>query len=924
MAAKQNHLYLVDGSGFIFRAYHRLPPLSDPEGTPVGAVYGFTAMLWKLIEELNGADEPTHLAVILDAGKHTFRNDLYPAYKANRPEPPEDLRPQFPLIRDAVRAFGVPCIEQAGWEADDIIASYAKAALAQGWHVTIVSSDKDLMQLVQPGLELYDTMNNRRLGRDAVIEKFGVPPEQVIEVQALMGDSVDNVPGVRGIGPKGAADLIQQFGDVETLIARVDDVKRPKMRESIAASVDDIRLSKQLVTLVDNLDLPEPLEQLDIQDPPHGPLSAFLKKHGFRSLLAKLAREAASHGDPLPPEAPQTAVPFDHAAYECVTTPARLHWWIEAARAQGHVAIDTETTDLNATRAELVGVSLALAPGKACYIPVGHGTGEGLLVERPPQLGRDVVLTALKPLLADPATLKIGQNLKYDMIVLGQYGLIVAPFDDTMLISYALDAGRHNHGMDDLSDRHLGHHPIAYKDVCGTGKSQIGFAEVPLDKATAYAAEDADVTLRLWQTLKPRLWREQVTRVYEMIDRPVAPVIARMETAGIRVDRSALADLSAAYAIELARLEAEIFTAAGGPFNIASPKQLGEVLFDRLGLPGGKKSKTGQYGTDVSVLEKLAEDGAEIAQKVLDWRQNAKLKSTYTDALQQQINPRTGRVHTSFHMAATTTGRLSSNDPNLQNIPIRTEMGRRIRHAFVAEPGNVIIAADYSQVELRLMAHIADVAPLKQVYAEDGDIHMLTAREVFADELAAGVDPADLRRRAKTINFSIIYGTTAFGLAQRLGVDRGAAQRYIDLYFDRFPGIRDYMARTVAFAREHGFVTTLFGRKTHLPLIHSKNGGERQFAERAAINAPIQGTAADIVKRAMIRMPQALADAGLQDVRMLLQVHDELVFEAPAALVERAVPIIQATMTNAAAPALSLSVPLDVEIGTGASWGAAH
>lgn len=923
MSARKQHLYLVDGSGYIFRAYHRLPPLTDPEGTPVGAVYGFTAMLWKLIEELHGADEPTHLAVVLDAGRHTFRNELYPEYKAHRPDPPEDLVPQFPLIRDAVRAFSVPCIEQAGVEADDIIGCYAKAALAAGWNVTIVSSDKDLMQLVEPGLDLYDTLNNRRLGRDAVIEKFGVPPEQVVEVQALMGDAVDNVPGVRGVGPKTASELIKQFGDVENLIANIDQIARPKLREAIANSIEDIRISRKLVELKCDIDLPEPIEAFAIKDPPHGPLSTFLKKHGFRSLLAKLAREAASEGDPLP-EAPE-APPFDHSAYQCITDEKTLDAWIAKARAQGFVAVDTETTSLDATRAELVGVSLALAAGKACYIPVGHGSGEGLLAERPPQLPRDLVVEKLKPLLEDPATLKIGQNLKYDMMVLARYGLNVTPFDDTMLISYALDAGKGGHGMDDLAQKHLGHSCIAYKDVCGTGKSEIGFAEVPLDKATAYAAEDADVTLRLWQALKPRLWAEQVTQVYEMIDRPMVPVVASMERAGIKVAREALVDLSAAYASEIARLETEIFALSGGPFNIGSPKQLGEILFDRLGLPAPKRGKTGAYSTDVNVLEGLAnEDGGAIAALVLEWRSNSKLKSTYTDALQARINPETGRVHTSFHLAATSTGRLSSNDPNLQNIPIRTEMGRKIRHAFVAEPGHVILAADYSQIELRLMAHIADVPQLQQVYAEDGDVHWLTAQEIFPEEIAAGVSADELRRRAKTINFSIIYGTSAFGLAQRLGVDRGSAQRTIDRYFDRFPGIRAYMARAIAEAREHGYVKTLFGRKIHTPMIGSKNVGERQFAERAAVNAPMQGTAADIVKRAMIRMPAALAEAGLKDTRMLLQVHDELVFEVADDEVARAREVILRTMCHAAEPAVKLCVPLNVEIGTGPSWGAAH
>ncbi len=916
----KQHLYLVDGSGYIFRAYHRLPPLTDPHGTPVGAVYGFTAMLWKLITELANAEAPTHLAVILDAGSHTFRNDMYEHYKAHRPPPPEDLVPQFPLIRDAVRAFSVPCIEEDGYEADDIIASYALAAKAAGYNVTIVSSDKDLMQLIQPGIDLLDTMKNQRIGRAEVIDKFGVPPELVGEVLALMGDTADNIPGVRGIGPKTAAELIQQFGTVEGLLVNLDAVKRPKLRDSIAAATDDARLSRELVRLKDDLPLAEPLESLTLRHPPHEPLAKFLAKHGFRALLAKLGREAeAAHAMPVAATDAE-AVPFVHGDYETVTTLERLAWWVAQATRCGIVAIDTETDSLDAVRARLVGVSLAIAAGQACYIPVGHRSGEGLLAERVDQLELASVIDTLNPLLADQAVLKIGQNLKYDMIVLRQHGApLLAPFDDTMLLSYALDAGRWNHGMDDLSTRHLGHTPIAFKDVTGGAKGKWDFAQVELRKATDYAAEDADVTLRLHAKFRNRLWREQATRIYENVDRPLVPVVAAMEIAGIHVDRAELAGLSAAYEIEIARLEGEIHGLAGGPFTIGSPKQLGEVLFERMGLKSGKKSsKTGAWTTDVTELERLAEDGAEIAAKVLEWRQLSKLKSTYTDALQAQINPATDRVHTSFALAATSTGRLSSNDPNLQNIPIRSALGRRIRHAFVAEPGNVLMAADYNQIELRLVAHIADVPELKAVYGEGGDVHALTAQEVF------GEVTRDTRARAKTINFSIIYGISAFGLAQRLGIDRGEAARYIELYFSRFPGIRNYMAETIAAAKEQGFVTTLFGRKCHVPLIFSKNQGERQFGERAAVNARVQGTAADIVKRAMVQMPAALAAAGLTGTRMLLQVHDELVFEVPDGEAEAARPVIAEVMANAHRPLVDLSVPLGVEIGMGKSWGDAH
>ena len=915
----KNHLYLVDGSGYIFRAYHRLPPLTDPHGTPVGAVYGFTAMLWKLIEELNKAEAPTHLAVIFDAGAITFRNEMYAGYKAQRPPPPEDLVPQFPLIRDAVRAFGVPCIEQEGVEADDIIASYALAALREGYAVSIVSSDKDLMQLIQPGLDMYDTMKNCRVNRDDVIAKFGVPPEQVGEVLALMGDSVDNIPGVRGIGPKGAAELIQQFGTVDALLSRLDEVKRPKLREMLEASADDARMSRELVRLRDDLPLHDPLDKLELKEPPQDRLAPFLAKHGFRALLSKLGRETeAAHAAPAD-DTP--AVPFDHAAYECVTTMDRLDWWIEQSTIHGLVAVDSETDNLDATRACLVGLSLALAPGVACYVPLAHKSGEGLLAEPVDQLNAKDVIARLIPLFENPAVTKVAQNLKYDLIVFGRHGVgTIAPYEDTMLMSYAVDGGRWNgHGMDDLSVRHLGHTPISYKEVTGTHKARVTFDFVPLRRATDYAAEDADVTLRLYQKLRGRLWREQATRIYQTVDRPLIPVVAAMERAGILVDRDQLAAMSATFETEIAVLEAKVHEQAGHKFTIGSPKQLGEVLFDKLGHASGKKSgKTGAFATDVTELERLAASGVEIARSVLDWRSLTKLKSTYTDSLQQQILPETGRVHTCFGLASTTTGRLSSTDPNLQNIPIRTEQGRRIRHAFVAAPGNVILAADYNQIELRLVAHIADVPELKQVYSDGGDVHALTAQEVF------GEVTRDTRARAKTINFSIIYGISAFGLAQRLAIERSEAARYIDLYFSRFPGIRNYMAETIASAKEHGFVSTLHGRKVHVPQIFSKQMGERQNAERQAVNARVQGTAADIIKRAMVRIPGALNAAGLSDTRMLLQVHDELVFEVAEAEVATASTVIREVMAAATGPSVTLSVPLGVEIGTGRSWGDAH
>jgi DNA polymerase-1 len=916
----QNHLYLVDGSGYIFRAYHRLPPLTNKHGVPAGAVYGFTTMMWKLVDDLNAADGPTHMAVIFDASSKTFRNDMYDQYKAHRPPPPEDLVPQFPLIREATRAFSLPCIEEEGLEADDIIACYAKAALAVGWKVTIISSDKDLMQLIEPGLDLFDTMNNRRIGREEVLEKFGVEPEQLGDVLALMGDAVDNVPGVPGVGPKTASELIRTYGDLEGALAAAPTIKKPKLSQNLIEHADSARLSRELVRLVCDRPLPEPLEDLKLKGLPKEPLQAFLMDMGFRSLLTKLGGEEASAALPARVEA---AVPFVHKDYETIVTEDALDRWIAAAYAAGAVAVDTETDELDCIRANLVGISLATAPGKACYIPVGHGFADGDLLSDPPvQLHRPLVLAKLKPLLEDPAILKIGQNLKYDLIMFRRSGIDVTPYDDTMLLSYDLDAGLGGHGMDDLAKRHLDHACIEFKDVCGTGKNQVSFDKVPLDRATEYAAEDADVTLRLWQRLKPRLAREAATRVYELVDRPLVPIVAEMERAGILVDRQELHRLSTEFGEEIIRLEGVIHEAAGGPFTIGSPKQLGEVLFDRLGLQGGRKGKSGVYSTDVNELERIAADGegpgAEVSRLVLEWRQLSKLKSTYTDALQAQINPATDRVHTSFSLAIAQTGRLSSTDPNLQNIPIRTEIGRRIRHAFVASPGHVLLAADYSQIELRLAAHMADVPQLREAFAQGMDIHNLTAQELF------GEVNRDTRGKAKTINFAILYGISSWGLAGRLGVDRNEAQAIIDRYFDRFPGVRNYIALTIAEVREKGFVTTLFGRKTHLPGIKGKTVGERQGAERQAINAPIQGTSADIIKRAMVRMPIALEQAGLSRVRMLLQVHDELVFEVPEEDVAAAKPVIERVMAGAAEPHVQLSVPLGIEIGTGPSWGAAH
>ncbi|MEO1487933.1 MAG: DNA polymerase I [Pseudomonadota bacterium] len=946
MADPQQHLYLVDGSSYIFRAYHRLPPLTDPEGTPVGAVYGYTTMLWKLADDLDQADGPTHLAVILDKDSTSFRNEIYPEYKANRPEPPEDLRPQFPLIRDATRAFSLPCIEEQGLEADDLIASYAREAQRQGWNVTIVSSDKDLMQLVGEidgaRIDMLDTMKSARIYIEEVEEKFGVKPELVGDVLALMGDSVDNIPGIFGVGPKTASKLIAEHGSLTAALDQAPEMKKSKLKERLLEGRGDAELSRVLVTLKEDCELPVALEDMRLSAIPEAPLATFLERHGFTSLLKRLGngagsperatnlhpekattqsdKEAASGSRQAPPEAPKV----DRSAYVTVQTLAALVEWIDRAAHARLVAVDTETSSLDAMQAELVGVSLALGPNDACYIPLAHG-GADLLADRPQQIDRDAALAALKPMLEDEAILKIFQNGKYDLNVLARCGIDVHPIDDTMVISFDLDAGRGEgmgggHGMDELSQRHLMHTPLAFKDVCGTGKKAIPFNEVPLDRATEYAAEDADVTLRLYQMLKPRLSAEGGTRIYERVDRPLIGVVAGMEREGIKVDRARLAKLSEEFATETAKLEGEIHAIAGQEFAVGSPKQLGEILFDKMGFKGGKKGKSGAYSTDQSTLEKLSADpeAAAITKKVLEWRHLSKLKSTYTDALQAQINPETGRVHTSYSLVGAQTGRLSSTDPNLQNIPIRTALGRTIREAFVPEPGNTLLAADYSQIELRLAAHMAQVDTLKQAFADGEDIHARTATEMF------GEVTRDTRARAKTINFAILYGISRWGLAGRLEVEPDEAQDMIDTYFQRFPGIQRYIMETLETVREQGYSETLFGRKTWFPRIKSKNQAERQGSERAAINAPIQGTSADIIKRAMARMMPALRDASLNGVRMLLQVHDELVFELPEGDVAAASQVIERVMSEAALPSVNIDVPLKVDIGTGASWDAAH
>ncbi|SLN18768.1 DNA polymerase I [Oceanibacterium hippocampi] len=948
--AARHRIYLVDGSGYIFRAYYALPPLTRPDGTPVGAVLGFCNMLQKLIDDTKVDGSVSHLAVVFDSARKTFRNDIYPEYKANREAAPEDLVPQFSLIRDATRAFSVHSIEREGYEADDIIATFVARARTIGAEVVIVSSDKDLMQLVGDGVTMLDPMKNRIVDLPEVLEKFGVAPDRVVDVQSLAGDSTDNVPGVPGIGIKTAAQLINEYGDLESLLARAAEIKQPKRRENLIAFAEQARISRQLVALAADVPLEEGFDGLLVADPDPATLEGFLAENGFKALLAKVRSRNGSPAGALPAAAPPAGSDPDPVAgaaapsggdeapapsdsvYELVQDTGALRRWIAAASKAGVVAVDTETTSLDAMRAELVGVSLSAETGRACYIPLGHVApaptgelafdgGDSSMPEAPKQIDRDEALALLKPMLEDPAILKVGQNLKYDLLVLRRYGVDIRPFDDTMLLSFTLDAGRHGHGMDELSELHLAHKPIAFKDVAGSGKAMKSFAEVPLERACDYAAEDADVTLRLFQVLKPRLATEHLATVYETIERPLAPVLVAMEAAGIKIDSGQLTALSSDFAGRIAEYEKEIHALAGDAFNVGSPKQLGEILFDRMGLEGGKKGRNGAWSTDANVLEKLAAEGHELPARVLDWRQLAKLKSTYTDALQNQINPQTGRVHTSFAMAAAATGRLASTDPNLQNIPVRTAEGRKLRRAFIAEPGHKLISADYSQIELRLLAHIADIGSLKAAFRDGLDIHAMTASQVFGVPIE-GMDPS-VRRSAKAINFGIIYGISAFGLAQQLGVPQRQARDYIDAYFEKYPGIRAYMDRTKEFCHHHGYVETVFGRRCHIGGINDRNPARRGFSERAAINAPIQGSAADIIKRAMIRMPEALAAAGLK-ARMLLQVHDELIFEAPEAEAEATAALVTSVMEKAALPARALSVPLTVDAGIGDNWGEAH
>lgn len=883
-------------------------------------------MLWKLLRDTQGEQAPTHFAVVFDVARKSFRNDIYPEYKAHRPPPPEDLIPQFPLMRTATQAFQIACLEAEGYEADDLIATYAEVASEQGAEVVIVSSDKDLMQLIKPGVTMLDPVKNTPLSNDAVIKKFGVLPDKVVDVQALAGDSTDNVPGAPGIGVKTAAQLLDTYDTLENLLDKAEEIKQPKRRETLINFADQIRVSKQLVTLKRDAPQPLPLGDLAVQPIDQNALKSFLDDMEFKSLSRRIGAgldAVADTGEAITNTADIDGT-FDPKTYETVTTIAALNDWIARAKKAGVVAVDTETDALGSATAGLVGISLAVAPNQACYIPLAHTSSDGGLDlggSDISQIPLQQAIDTLRPLLENSAVLKVGQNIKYDIAVLRRYGTDVTPFDDTMLLSYVLGAGQHGHGMDELSKRHFDHTPIPFKQVAGTGKKAISFDKIPLDQATPYAAEDADVTLRLWMLLKDQLQTSTRARVYERLERPLAPVLATMENHGIRVDPAVLNRLSMDFEDRMRRLEQTATDQAGRAFNLASPRQVGEILFGEMGIEGGKKTATGAWSTGASELEDLAEKGIDLARTVLDWRGLAKLKSTYTDALQAAVSQKTGRVHTSYSMAAAATGRLASSDPNLQNIPIRTGDGRKIRTAFVPDKGHVLMSADYSQIELRILAHIADIPQLKQAFADGLDIHAMTASEIFGEPIE-GMDPM-VRRKAKAINFGIVYGISAFGLAKQLDISRTEASNYIKTYFQRFPGIQDYMEETKAFVRDKGYVDTLFGRRVWLPGIRGKSQAEKAFAERAAINAPIQGTAADIIKRAMIKMPVELEKSELS-AKMLLQVHDELVFEVPEVEVEQTKTVVADTMRRASRPVMDLSVPLDVDVGIGQNWDEAH
>ncbi|MCB9989937.1 MAG: DNA polymerase I [Rhodospirillales bacterium] len=922
---EDGELYLVDGSGFIFRAYYAMaygrsgPAMTNPKGEPVSAVFGFTNMLLKMLNDYHAP----YMAVIFDAARANFRNDIYPDYKANRDETPEDLIPQFPLIRKATEAFDIPAIELEGYEADDLIAAYTRLARAQGKKVVIVSSDKDLMQLVGDGVRMLDPMKGSFIGPEQVVEKFGVTPDKVVDVQALAGDATDNVPGVPGIGIKTAAQLINEYGSLETLLARAAEIRQPKRREALVDHAEMARISEKLVRLDENAPVPVPLEELKTHDPEKPELMAFLQEQGFKSIITRLGGttvEGTEGAAAIAEDKPDTLPPVSHNQYTLIDDLETLQQWIDKAYETGLLAVDTETTGLTPARAELVGICISPALGSGAYIPLGHKQETDLLGGQKDdlkQLRMEDAIKALKPVLEDPSVLKIGHNMKYDWQMLAQHGIHTAPCDDTMLLSYVLDGTEHGHGMDELSELFCGHKPIKYEEVAGKGKNAVTFDYVPLDKALDYAAEDAEITLRLHHIFKPRLAQEKMASVYEDIERPLIPVIAQMEMAGIKVDPAHLKAMSSEFGKKLATLEEQIHALAGHPFNVGSPKQTGAVLFDEMGIEGGKKTKTGDWSTTADILEKLAAQGYEIVEKILEWRQLSKLKSTYTDALPEQINPKTGRIHTSFHMTGTSTGRLASSDPNLQNIPIRTEEGRKIREAFIAEDGYVLLSVDYSQVELRLAAALAGVDALKNAFKDGVDIHALTASQVFGVPLEE-VSP-ELRRQAKAVNFGIIYGISGWGLAKQLGCEPGEASEFIRKYLARFSEIQDYMESKKDEARKHGFVKTLYGRKCTIKNINNKMQNVRMGAERQAINAPLQGTAADILKKAMAKMPRALEEAGL-NAKMLLQVHDELIFEVPEAELDQTTALVQSVMETI----VDVGVPLEAEAGHGKNWATAH
>ena len=930
------HVCLIDGSGFLFRAYYGVKTqMSRPDGTPTNAVYGFTQMLIKLVDDTD-AD---HIAVVFDRARKTFRSEIYKDYKAHRPPPPEDLIPQFDLVREATRAMNIPAVDMEGYEADDLIATYARQAVEAGAEVTIVSTDKDLMQCVGPNVKMFDAMKNREIRSEQVIEKFGVGPDRVVDVQALAGDSADNVPGVAGIGVKTAALLINEYGNLEGVLSNAENIKQPKRRAALIEQADLARVSQKLVTLKDDVPIDIPLEDFSKKEINTKIFLKFLQEQSFKSLISRMESKFGQEDtlinqelDSLVDDAPENIkISSPIIDYELVQKIENLKAWIDEATLAGIFAIDTETTSLDSMLAELVGISMCIHPGKACYIPVAHIANEeqssftlGSEDEKNEsqnidleQIPRDEVIRLLKPILENPSVLKIGHNIKYDAKVLRHYGIQITPIDDTMLISYSIEAGLHKHNLDDLAELHLGYRTIKFKDVAGSGKSQVTFDKVPLDKALNYAAEDADITLRLYKFLKPKLALEHMVSVYETLERPLVGVLTEMERTGIRVDPAVLKQLSTEFTKRLGQLETEIFELVGHEFNINSPKQLGEILFEEMKIEGGKKTKTGAYQTGAEILESLAADGHELPVKILEYRQLAKLKNTYTDALINQINPVTGRVHTNYGQAIASTGRLSSNDPNLQNIPIRSEEGRKIRTAFVARNGNVLLSADYSQIELRLLAHVADIGALKEAFHNGADIHALTASQVF-DVPIEGMDPM-VRRQAKAINFGIIYGISAYGLARQLDISRADAAKYIAAYFDRYPGIHDYMERSKETAADLGYVTTLFGRRCYLPGIKDKNSAVRSFAERAAINAPIQGGAADIIKRAMLQLPVGIKNEKL-NTKMLLQVHDELIFDVPKSEIDKTISVIKRIMEKVA----YLDVPLEVDTGVGENWDEAH